>query len=95
MRTPVKLAIAGLDHAGLALARAFGELPQTDVSWLCEERPVTRLALRTRFPKARMTACFDDLLDDDAVDAVVIATPSVSNARLVEQALAADKHVFV
>lgn len=42
-----------------------------------------------------MTANFDDLLDDDDVDAIVLATPSATHARLVERALAADKHVFV
>jgi predicted dehydrogenase len=95
MRTPIKVAVAGLGHAGLLLARMFRDSAQADVSWLCDEEPETRLALRTRYPRARMTANFDDLLDDDDVDAIVLATPSATHAHLVERSLAADKHVFV
>jgi predicted dehydrogenase len=48
-----------------------------------------------RFPNAQITADFDELLDDEELAAVVIATPSSTHADLVERALAAEKHVFV
>src|SRR6185437_5526193 len=48
-----------------------------------------------RYPDARTTTSFDDLLADDLVDAVVIATPVPTHYALAKQALEAGKHVFV
>ena len=42
-----------------------------------------------------MTGRLDDLLDDDTLDAVVIATPVPSHHALAKAALEAGKHVFV
>ncbi len=48
-----------------------------------------------RFPLARTTTDFQDLLDADDIDAVVIATPLVTHFPLAKRALEAGKHVFV
>ncbi|HEY7003152.1 MAG TPA: Gfo/Idh/MocA family oxidoreductase, partial [Gaiellaceae bacterium] len=48
-----------------------------------------------RFPEARKTTRYSDLLEDDALDAVAIATPVVTHFELAREALLADKHVFV
>ena len=48
-----------------------------------------------RHPDARTTDSFDDLLADDGLDAIVIATPVITHAELAEAALQAGKHVFV
>ena len=95
MRQPVSVGVVGLGYWGPNLARAFDGLPQAELAWLCDARPETRLALKPRFPNARMTSEYADLLDDDSLDAVVIATPSPTHHELALQALEADKHVFV
>ena len=43
----------------------------------------------------RATTDFDEVLADDGVDAVVIATPVPTHFELARRALAAGKHVFV
>jgi len=48
-----------------------------------------------RFPLAGMTTDFQDLLDDDAVDAIMIATPLTTHFPLAQRALEAGKNVFV
>lgn len=56
----------------------------------------TRLErIRQRFPVTSVTTDFQDLLDDDAVDAVMIATPLTTHFSLAQRALNAGKHVFV
>ncbi len=47
------------------------------------------------FGFAKATTDLDDVLQDPNIDALLIATPHSSHARLTAQALAAGKHVFV
>jgi predicted dehydrogenase len=48
-----------------------------------------------RYPHARATTRFEELLADDDLDAVVVATPVPTHYALAKQALEAGKHVFV
>jgi predicted dehydrogenase len=46
-------------------------------------------------PQAGVAASFDDLLADEALDAIAIATPAASRFQLAHRALEAGKHVLV
>ena len=48
-----------------------------------------------RYPAAQATADYADLLADDTLDAIVVATPVPTHYALAKQALEAGKHVFV
>ena len=50
---------------------------------------------RAAYPNARLTASYDDLLDDAELEAVVLATPVPTHYELARQALLAGKHVIV
>jgi predicted dehydrogenase len=84
---------AGLGYWGRNLARNFDEL--TDLRWLCDASDERRAEFAERYPDARITSDFDELLAADDVDAVVIATPVPTHYPLTRAALEADKHVFV
>ena len=47
------------------------------------------------FPRARFTADLDEVLADDTVDAVALATPVPTHASLAIRVLQAGKHCFV
>ena len=47
------------------------------------------------FPSANVTADFNELLDDPALDAIALATPVPTHARLAVMVLEAGKHCFV
>ena len=47
------------------------------------------------YPAAQVTSSFGDLLADDSVEAVVVATPVPTHYELARRALEAGKHVFV
>ena len=82
----------GSGRWGSNLARNFHELVRLD--WICD--PTRRAWPRPpRYPATRATTRFDELLADDEVEAVVVATPVPTHAELARQALAAGKHVFV
>jgi predicted dehydrogenase len=84
---------AGLGYWGRNLARNFDDL--TDLRWLCDAGEDQRAEFAERYPDARVTGEFDELLAADDVDAVVIATPVPTHYPLARAALEAGKHVFV
>jgi predicted dehydrogenase len=84
--------VAGLGHWGPNLARNFAEL--ADLAWLCDS-DAARSDVASRYPQARFTTSFEEMLDDPALNAVVIATPVPTHFSLARSALAAHKHVLV
>jgi predicted dehydrogenase len=92
---PLRVGVAGLGYWGPNLARNFAALPGVELAWVCDASDERRAAAAARFPDARATASLDDLLADDALDAVVIATPVPTHADLAVRVLEAGKHCFV
>jgi predicted dehydrogenase len=88
-----RVAQAGLGAWGKNLARNFDEL--ADLVWLCDVSEENRARVAPRYPDTRVTADFDELLADPALDAIVVATPVVTHYDLARRALLAGKHVFV
>ena len=85
--------LVGLGYWGPNLARNFDHLAQ--LTWLCDVEEGNRAPFTSRYPRARVTADFDELLTDPALDAVVIATPVPTHYELATRALRAGKHVLV
>ena len=88
----VRVGVAGLGHWGPNLARNFAEL--AELTWLCDSDP-GKSELTERYPQARFTTSFEEMLEDDELDAVVVATPVPTHFSLAHDALAAGKHVLV
>ena len=88
-----KVGLAGLGYWGPNLARNFDEL--AELAWLCDLSDEQRERFASRYPEARLTADFDEMLADDSLEAVIVATPVVTHAELAKSALEAGKHVLV
>lgn len=93
--TPVRVAVVGLGYWGPNLARSFARLPGTELSVVCDASEQARARIVSQFPSARAVAEVDDVLADDEVDAVVIATPVPLHAEMATRVLEAGKHCFV
>ena len=93
MSERLRVGQAGLGYWGRNLARNFDDL--TDLRWLCDASDERRAEFAERYPDARVTGDFGELLAADDVDAVVIATPVPTHYPLARAALEAGKHVFV
>ena len=91
----VRVGLAGLGYWGPNLARNFDDLPGSDLAWLSDLEEGRLRRYGARYPEAQRTTRFEDLLEDETVDAVVVATPVVTHAELARRALLAGKHVFV
>jgi predicted dehydrogenase len=86
--------VVGLGPWGARLARTLADSPQADLRWLCDQRPVPTVRAQLR-PEPIFTLELDDLLSDETLDAVALATPPATRYALVQRALEADKHVYV
>jgi predicted dehydrogenase len=91
-RTP-RLAQVGLGQWGKNLVRNFDQL--AELVWLCDIDDERRAEAAQAYRSAQATSSFDDVLADDSVDAVVVATPVPTHYELARRALEAGKHVFV
>jgi predicted dehydrogenase len=88
-----RLGVVGLNYWGPNLVRNFDDL--AELAWLCDLDEERLASLAARYPHARATTELDELLGDDSLDAVVVATPVPTHYELAKRALEAGKHVFV
>jgi predicted dehydrogenase len=88
-----RVAVAGLGYWGPNLVRNFDDL--ADLAWLVDLDEQLLERFGSRYPNARVTTDLDDVLADDSVDAVVVATPVPTHYALAKRVLEAGKHVMV
>jgi predicted dehydrogenase len=93
--TPLRVGVAGLGYWGPNLARNLAGIAGCELAWCCDASEAARERWAPSFPGARFTAELDDLLSDDDLDAVVLATPVPTHGPLAERVLDAGKHCFV
>jgi predicted dehydrogenase len=91
----VRVGVAGLGYWGPNLARNFAAIEGCELAWCCDGSEAAQARWRPAFPGARFTGDLEDLLGDDSLDAVVLATPVPTHGSLAERVLAAGKHCFV
>jgi len=88
-----RIAVVGLGHWGPNLARNFDQL--ADLAWICDLDEEKRTSHASRYPRARATADLEEILADDDLDAVVVATSVPTHYELATRSLEAGKHVLV
>ena len=89
------IAVIGAGRWGRNYLRTFSELG-CRIKWICSTKDaVLREALAATKADAKATKNYDDILQDDEVDAVAIATPGSTHYTLAKQALSSGKHVLV
>jgi predicted dehydrogenase len=93
--SPVRVGVIGLGYWGPNLARNFDRLAGSELSWICDASEEARERWSAAFPHARVSADIEELLADEALDAVVVATHVPAHADLAVRALEAGKHCFV
>jgi predicted dehydrogenase len=88
-----RIGVVGLGYWGPNLARNFDQL--ADLAWICDVDEGVRNSFGSRYPSARVTGEFDEVLSDADLDAVVVSTPVPTHYELARRALEAGKHVLV
>ena len=91
----VRVGVVGLGYWGPNLARNFSALAGTELAWCCDASVERHARFAPAFPGTRFSASLDELLADPELDAIVLATPVPSHAKLAVRVLEAGKHCLV
>jgi len=88
-----KIAIVGLGNWGKNFVREFSKLSEISI---CYTKGDTRNLkwLKKNYPSIKHTNKYDDILKNNTIDAVVIATPIKTHYRLTTKALKSGKIFF-
>jgi predicted dehydrogenase len=91
----VKIGVVGCGYWGPNLIRNMVENSQVDQVTVCDLDPRKVAKIQQRYPTVKAAAGFDELVRSAAVDAVLVATPISTHAKLGKKVLEAGKHVFI
>ena len=91
----LSIALVGLGYWGPNLARNFAAIEDCDLTWCCDASEEARARLAGQYPSTRFTDDLAEVLADQDVDAVVLATPVSTHAELAVRVLESGKHCFV
>ena len=94
-RAPLRIAVAGYGYWGPNLVRNVVDRPELELAALCERDESRAAAFRERVSGVPVFSDFDEVLADDSIDAVLVATPPRTHHTLAGAALRAGKHVLV
>lgn len=87
------VAVIGSGYWGANLVRNFHSLGALRV--VCDRDAERLKVFQTNFPECPVTTSFDEILNDETIPAVAIATPAEMHEDMVRRALLAGKDVFV
>ena len=91
----MKVAVVGLGYWGPNIVRNLVTLIGAHRVVVADPRAERVEAIRRQYPSVTAKSSLDDVLDDDEVAAVAIATPVSTHAPLARAALEAGRHVLV
>ncbi len=89
----LNIAVTGCGYWGKNLVRNFYELGVLDT--ICDSDAATLKAVAENYPDVHVTESIDDILDNDEIEAVAIATPAATHFELTKKVLLSGKDVFV
>lgn len=89
------MGLVGLGYWGSNIARNLVAMPGCELAWCCDTDAARDEQRRAGLPGARFTRDLDELLGDERLDAVAVATPVPAHAPAAARVLEAGKHCFV
>lgn len=93
----VAIGLIGCGGRGTHMAQVMSRIPGVELVWLCDPDPqrIARAAERLSYSGGQTTGDLRRVLDDQRVDAVIVATPDHWHAPASIMACNAGKHVYV
>ncbi|MBI4653694.1 MAG: Gfo/Idh/MocA family oxidoreductase [Nitrospirae bacterium] len=91
----MKLGVIGCGYWGPNLIRNFSENYHTDIKYVCDINENRLERIRLRYPHITATTNYKNILKDNDIQVVAIATPVHSHYNLAKDALEAGKHLLI
>ena len=91
----VKVGIIGFGYWGPNLVRNFFELPTCKVKTIVDLKQERLIAAKKLYPAIKVTSDFNKVLNDQDIDAIIVATPVSTHFNLGEKVLRAGKHLLL
>ena len=89
-----RVALIGTGSRGQYHIHNLREIPHAEVVALCDDYEPNLRAAQQLCPEAKCYTDYHRLLEDPAIDGVIVATPRNGHERVTLDGLAAGKHVF-
>jgi len=91
----ISIACVGAGYWGKNLVRVFNDLPLTQLKAVCDASPDILARIGQQYPETKTTTNFIELLEDNDIEAVVLAVPATRHYEMARAALEKGKHVYV
>ena len=91
----LNIGIVGCGYWGPNLVRNFISLSDCKVKWLCDVNPNRLAYIKKLYYYVKTTVTFDDMINNNGIDAVAIATPVRFHYEMAKAALLAGKHTLI
>jgi len=89
------VAVLGAGYWGKNLVRNYATAKRCKLKYVCDLNLELLKRHKAHFPTIEITTDYDTILNDDKVQAVVIATEAPSHFELAQKSLQAGKHTYV
>ncbi len=93
-RNKIKVGVIGCGYWGSKIIRNLCDLEQVSLEQVCDLDMSKLKQIFDLYPFLKITTQFEKLLASD-LDAIIIATPTITHYKLAKLALQADKHILV
>jgi len=92
---PIRIGVIGAGRWGPNLARNFESLQRSQLRCVVDSDPERCAMVRKQYPDIDVYSDAEQAITNDEVDAIVVATPTVTHYDICAAALEAGKHVLV
>jgi len=91
----INIGIIGYGYWGPNLCRNFNLQQNAKLYAIAESKIERHKSIKDQFPSVKLYGSADEIINDNQVDAIVIATPVYSHFELAMKALKSGKHVML
>ena len=91
----IKIGLIGYGYWGPNLARNFNNNPDFVLSSICDFSPDRLQIANNLYPQVKVVSNVEEILSDNQLDAIAVATPVSTHFDLAKKALQSGKHVWL
>ena len=95
MAKKLSIGCIGCGYWGPNLIRNFNSIPDCEIRTVCDASEERLEHMRSLYRDVRTVTDYRQIIDDEKIDAVIIATPIRTHYNLARESLLAGKHTFV